>query len=114
MPRVARNRPKIATKAFARMVADNSGYKVYEVEDIMKWIALTLQMQLIECNTVEFRGIGTWMTVERTEKRRFVSLLNREVVTPAEITVAYRTDSDIRQAVSKDSPLRKLGEANGS
>lgn len=114
MPKVARNRPKISNKTFARMVADASGYKIYEVEDIMKWIALTLQMQLVEGNTVEFRGIGTWMTTETEQKQWYNPLFDKTVVIPARVNVAYRTDADIRQAVAKDSILRQGKVENGS
>jgi nucleoid DNA-binding protein len=88
------------------LIAANSGYYRYEVEDILKWLALTLQMEVVKGNTVEVKGLGTWMTVLKPERRWYNAHLEKNFVREEDFLLAYRSDVDIRSAVKKNSPLR--------
>jgi nucleoid DNA-binding protein len=104
---------RITNKQLVKLVAKSSGYKEYEVKDILKHLAFTVQTELVKGSTVAIRGLGRWKAEYKEGRTWYNGYFERQMVQPADYTVIYNLDRDISQSVKKDSVIRKaLGEVN--
>lgn len=98
----------VHSKELKRMIAESSGYHLYEVSDIYDHFIAMLTKQLLEGTIVKIRGLGHFYLTVDKPLTWFSGALQREVHRPVTAKVRFNSDTDLKRSIAIDGELMKL------
>lgn len=101
-------REQIGIKHLAKMIAESSGYHLYEVRDVLDHLVAVMTRELIKGNAIRLKGIGQFYLKATPPMTWYSGALKREVSKPALARVRYGMDIEMKRSISLEGDLTKM------
>jgi nucleoid DNA-binding protein len=90
-------------KALIALVAESAGYHKYEVQDILHSLALVIQDELSQGNTVRIDGLGTFSVKQGFNRTFFSTITGKVEDTKTRNSISLKPDSYMLNALNCDA-----------
>ena len=97
----------ISNKELIELLAEQSRYYKYQIEDILYALAVVLQEQLNQGNDIKIKGVGTFSRKNPRRLKNYSKYLGDYLDTWTKVSVKYKPDTLMLNSLNADDTKEK-------
>lgn len=99
----------IQKKEFVRMLAKKTGYRIYEVEDILHGLAILIGIEIAKGNTVKVKGLGDFIYKKPRKITHYSTMTGKNLDVISKTTCKFKPESVLLNFIKEAEEIIKAG-----